>query len=197
MKKTKKPSERQSAKQKGLILLLCVACFGAGVSVPMLIEKAKGIDSQEFSKLETVYSLLKNQWYCGAQIENLEDQLIEQSIVGMSSNEIDPHTNYLGLDQAKDFSDALSGSNVGIGTGFYRDADNNMVVKSVFIDSAADQAGIQEGDVITKVGSKMVSDISNEDLITLIQNHDGQNLDITLMRNGEPKNVHVLSLIHI
>ena len=55
MKKTKKPSERQSAKQKGLILLLCVACFGAGVSVPMLIEKAKGIDSQEFSKLETVY----------------------------------------------------------------------------------------------------------------------------------------------
>ncbi|MCI9041875.1 S41 family peptidase [Dubosiella newyorkensis] len=192
MKKTKKPSERQSAKQKGLILLLCVACFGAGVSVPMLIEKAKGIDSQEFSKLETVYSLLKNQWYYGAQIENLEDQLIEQSIVGMSSNEIDPHTNYLGLDQAKDFSDALSGSNVGIGTGFYRDADNNMVVKSVFIDSAADQAGIQEGDVITKVGSKMVSDISNEDLITLIQNHDGQNLDITLMRNGEPKNVHVV-----
>lgn len=192
MKKMKKNTGKLSSSQKALVVGLCAACFGGGMSVPLLIDRSKGIDTDGFNKLETVYSLLQNQWYYGNQIDDLSETLVEQSIQGMTTNEIDPHTSYMGLDQAKTFSDALTGSNVGIGTGFYRNEDNNMVVRSVFIASPADQAGLQEGDIITKIGSKIVSDMSNEDLITLIRNHDGQNLDLIVERDGEQKNIHLV-----
>ena len=99
MKKTKKPSEKLTTKEKGLIVGLCVVCFGAGVSVPLLMEKAQRKDTGQFEKLETIYDLMTNKWYYANEIDDVQDTLVEQAIDGMTTNEIDPHTTYMGLDQ--------------------------------------------------------------------------------------------------
>ncbi len=191
MKKSKKPSEKLTRKEKTLIVTLCIVCFGAGISVPLLIQRGKGVDSQEFTKLETVYDLMKNKWFYADQLDSAEDQLIEQAIEGMTTNEIDPHTTYMGLDQAKKFSEVLSGSNVGIGVGFYRNETGNMVVRSVYINSAADQAGLREGDIITKVGSLSCAQATTDEIINTIKNHADQNLDIKYERDGQSQSTTI------
>ena len=45
--------------QKLLIVLLCVICFGAGVSVPIILNKSASSDSKELDKLDTIYSIEK------------------------------------------------------------------------------------------------------------------------------------------
>ncbi|WP_288342267.1 S41 family peptidase [uncultured Dubosiella sp.] len=185
MKKTKKPSEKLTTKEKGLIVGLCVVCFGAGVSVPLLMEKAQRKDTGQFEKLETIYDLMTNKWYYANEIDDVQDTLVEQAIDGMTTNEIDPHTTYMGLDQAKRFSDALSGSNVGIGVGFFRNEAGNMVVRSVYIGSAADQAGLTEGDIITKVGNLNCAQATSDEIIDTIKNHADQKLEIEYERDGK------------
>lgn len=185
MKKTKKPSEKLTTKEKGLIVGLCVVCFGAGVSVPLLMEKAQIKDTGQFEKLETIYDLMTNKWYYANEIDDVQDTLVEQAIDGMTTNEIDPHTTYMGLDQAKRFSDALSGSNVGIGVGFFRNEAGNMVVRSVYIGSAADQAGLTEGDIITKVGNLNCAQATSDEIIDTIKNHADQKLEIEYERDGK------------
>lgn len=191
VKKSKKPSEKLTRKEKTLIVALCIVCFGAGISVPLLVQKGKGVNSQEFTKLETVYDLMKNKWFYADQLDSAEDQLIEQAIEGMTTNEIDPHTTYMGLDQAKKFSEVLSGSNVGIGVGFYRNEEGNMVVRSVYINSAADQAGLQEGDIITKVGNLSCAQATTDEIINTIKNHADQDLDIEYERDGQARSTTI------
>lgn len=49
--------------QKLLIILLCVACFGAGVSVPVILNKTTAADGKEKEKFNTIYSILNSDWY--------------------------------------------------------------------------------------------------------------------------------------
>ncbi|GJM58918.1 S41 family peptidase [uncultured Dubosiella sp.] len=191
MKKAKKPSEKLTRKEKGAITGLCILCFGAGILVPVTLEKTKPTNTDEFSKLETVYDIMKNKWYYADQLENGKDQLVEQAISGMTTNEIDLHTTYMGLDQAQQFSNALSGSNVGIGIQFFRNAEGNMEVRGVFINSAADKAGLQDGDIITKVGSLDCAQATNDEIINAIRNHADQSLKVDYVRNGQERSCTV------
>jgi S1-C subfamily serine protease len=65
---------------------------------------------------------------------------------------------------------------------YYRDVVAGAFVKRVVDDSPAAKAGIQNGDIITKIGDDVV--ISS--FTALIQKHDvGDQVDITIWRNGE------------
>ncbi|MGI6590631.1 MAG: S1C family serine protease [Eggerthellaceae bacterium] len=63
-------------------------------------------------------------------------------------------------------------------------------VNSVVSGSAADQAGIEEGDIITKVDDTKIS--SSSDLLIAVRSHNpGDKITIELNRNGETKTVEV------
>ena len=40
-----------------LITLLCIACFGAGISVPVILNKKTTGNSKEQEKFDTIYSI--------------------------------------------------------------------------------------------------------------------------------------------
>ena len=140
-KKTKKPVWKPIA-----IVGACVLCFALGAGVPYVIQKTSTDSSSELGKFEEVYGLLKDGWYYGKDIEDLDDRLIEQALMGMTTLSEDRHTNYFDLENAKAFSQSLAGSNVGIGVSFYPGDDGQMVIKKVYINSTADRAGVQPGD---------------------------------------------------
>lgn len=87
--------------QKLLIILLCVVCFGAGVSVPVVLNKTTSADSKEREKFDTIYSILNSDWYYSNKVKNLDSKLMEQAITGMTTLDKDIHTNYFNLEQAK------------------------------------------------------------------------------------------------
>ena len=61
---------------------------------------------------------------------------------------------------------------------------------SVSAGSSAANAGIQEGDIITKLGG--VSIFSSSDLVLAVRSHNaGDNVEVTFNRNGQENTVSV------
>lgn len=184
------PDQKQNKKLGWIIACACLVFFALGVSVPGLLGRHNA-DNAEMEKLQEVYSILQNNWYYADSVEDLDSELIEKAITGMTTLDEDAHTNYFSLEQAQAFSQTLSGSNVGIGISFYNGQDGQMVVKEVFINSTADTAGIQPGDEIIKVGDKDTASTSTDDLVTYIKSFDGKPLELTIVRNGQQQTVTV------
>lgn len=176
-------------KKTMVITLLCLVCFGMGVAVPVIYQNS--FSSSSDSKIDRVRSILENDWYYADDVEDLDSTLTEQAIEGMTTQEIDPHTNYFSLEQAQKFSSSLQGTNTGIGIQFYKQNDGNIFVKYVYINSASDKAGIQKGDIITKIGKKNVSDMTTDEIVTYIQDRDGKEITLEYQREGTTSTIKV------
>lgn len=148
--------------------------------------------SKGLSKLEQIYELMKSQWYYADTLEDPENDLIEGAILGMTMQPEDLHTNYFSLDEAEQFSKSLAGSNAGVGIVFYEDADGNAVVRDVFVNSTADQAGLKAGDIIVKMNDQTISDLSSDELVSYIQKNEGRPIETEFIRNGETNTVKLI-----
>ena len=97
-------------------------------------------------------------------------------------------------DKARQVADALMAgrkvSHPALGVSVAAAENGGALVSSVTPNSAAAKAGIQQGDVITKVDGKAVSD--SDDLVGLVQSGTvGQKMTITFTRDGAEKQVTV------
>ena len=174
------------------IAALCTTCFGLGALAPKAISMLNRNNVSGLKKVEKVYSMLENDWYYADQVEDIDELLSEQALMGMTSLEKDPHTNYFNLEQAKIFQQSLSGSQVGIGFNFYVQEDGNLNVRHVYIHSAAETAGLQSGDIITVIGNKICAETPSDEIIEYIQQHDGKPLTLHILRDGMPKQLKVV-----
>ncbi|NMO50611.1 PDZ domain-containing protein [Actinoplanes sp. TBRC 11911] len=97
-------------------------------------------------------------------------------------------------DKARQVADALMAgkkvSHPALGVSVAAAENGGALVSSVTPNSAASKAGLQQGDVITKVDGKTVSD--SDDLVGLVQSGTvGQKMTITFTRDGAEKQVTV------
>ena len=171
------------------VVIVCILCFGMGISVSNIMNKNTSYD--EWQKLESIYSILTTKWYYANQIEDLDEELIEQAISGMCYLEEDLHTNYFSLEQAQQFSSSLEGSNIGVGFSYYVNDDGNFVVMKTFVNSPADLAGIQKGDIITKIGDMVCKENESEDVVSMIQSSEGIELTVNYIRNDKEEKTTV------
>ena len=168
-----------------LITLLCIACFGAGISIPVILNKKTAGNSKEQEKVDTIYSILNSDWYYSNKIKNLDSKLMEQAIDGMTTLDQDAHTNYFDLEQAKAFSSSLEGSNVGLGISFYLNENKNFVVSNVYINSTADKKGLKPQDEIISLDDLKCSENDSDTIIKYIKAHEGQNVKTKYLRDGK------------
>lgn len=168
-------------KRNIVVMVLCLVCFCAGVSVPVLYSNLASTKAD--SKTEKIKKILEKDWYYADQVEDLDTLLNEQAIHGMTTLEIDPHTNYFDLEQAKAFSSSLQGTNKGIGIQFYKQSDGNLFVRYVFVNSAADKAGLKTGDVITKVGTLACANKESDEIIQYIKDHSDKSISVDYVRD--------------
>lgn len=169
-----------------VIVVLCLIFFGLGVSIPLIFDRSSKQDNTtEKDKFDAIYSLLTNEWYFSDDVDNLDQKLLEKAIEGMTDLEEDPHTQYFDLESAKEFSDTLEGSNVGLGFSYFLNEDDQFVIREVFLDSPAEQAGLQKGDIITEVDGLSCSQSDAQKIIKRIQSKEGKSIEITYSRNGQ------------
>ena len=175
-----------------IIVILCLLFFCLGVSVPMIFDRGtKSEDVASDEKFNAIYDLLREEWYFADEVEDIDKVLLEKAIEGMTDLEEDPHTNYYDLESAQKFSESLEGSNVGLGMSYFLDEDQNFVVKDVFLDSPAEKAGLQTGDVITTIDGQACSQNDSDTLVQRIKDHEGTPLEIVYTHEGESHSITI------
>lgn len=177
----KKKRPRRAVITAGLVLAGVLCGAGAGI----LYSRNSASGSADMEKFQTVYNLMKDSWFYSGTLEDPETDLIESAISGMTTQPEDIHTSYFSLDEAQAFSQSLSGSNVGIGISFFVNGDGNLQVKDVFVNSSAADAGLQAGDIITKLNDKPAAGMSTDDLIAYIQSQEGKSIETIYLRDGQ------------
>ena len=95
---------------------------------------------------------------------------------------MDTHSMYLSAEEYSQGFSSVEGF-VGIGVGIEQSA-NGVRIAEVMRYSAAEEAGLQIGDVITKVGDKDASQMGTADVAELLRGQEGTKLSLTVQRQG-------------
>ncbi len=108
-----------------------------------------GKDIFASEKINTAKKIIETQYYHFSEKskEEIENGMIESMVRSLG----DKHSSYFPPKEATEFKDLLSGDFEGIGA-VIDDDIRGIKIKKVFPTSPAQKAGMQDGDIITKVG---------------------------------------------
>ncbi|KDE38860.1 MAG: S41 family peptidase [Nitrincola lacisaponensis] len=169
------------------ILLLSLMSLTLFSSVLQATPEAEGdstapsIPVEELRLFAEVFDRIKS-----AYVEPVTDQqLLEDAIRGMLSG-LDPHSAYLDAKAFENLQVHTSGQfgglgiEVGLQDGFIR-------VIAPIDDTPAQRAGIQAGDLITKIGDESTQGISLNEAVDKMRGRIGTRVTLTLVRDGVEK----------
>lgn len=116
-------------------------------------------------------------------VEELSDsELLEYAIKGMMA-ELDPHSAYLDADSFEDLQVNTSGEFGGLGIEV--GMENGFVkVISPIDDTPAQQAGVEAGDLIIRLGDQPVKGMSLNEAVAIMRGPKGSDLTVTIVREG-------------
>ena len=144
-------------------------------------------DASKYSALFTVRDTLIEKY--DGEID--DSALLEGAIKGMTSALNDPYTVFLNNDEFEKLMKQTNGSMTGIGVNV-ASLDNKIVILSPIKGSPAEQAGIQNNDVIEKINDVEYTGDQLSEAIEVISNAEGSELKFTIERNGsEPFDVMI------
>jgi len=138
----------------------------------------------DLSSLQNTYRALKANY--DGTID--DSKLVEAANKGMVSALGDDYTVYFNANEAKSFSNDLTGT-IGGGIGAELSLRNNQVtIIRVLADNPAAKAGLAVGDAVTKINDvAVVSTESLNDVVSKIRGDAGTTVKITVMRGTETK----------
>ncbi len=110
----------------------------------------------------------------------LDQDTIEQMLEVLG----DPYTQYFSPEQYNIFTSSMEDSQlVGVGGSFTLAKDGLLTVR-IFPGSAAEQAGLQEGDLITAADGQPLAGLSLDQAGMVLRGTEGTTLSITYLRDG-------------
>lgn len=118
------------------------------------------------------------------------DQLIYGAISGMVEEIGDEHAVFQDPDEAIALLDSLNGTYEGIGTVIDEFEDEFLII-TVMKNSPAEEAGLQEGDIILEVDGHEVGDLTIVELINNIKGPSGSVVEIKVRRDKQTKTLDV------
>lgn len=175
--------EKKRRNRNVIIILSIVVAFGIGIIFGRQIGDIGGSPTS-ISKIDLLKQILSNEWYFGKDIDKLDDELNNKALKGMTTFDVDPHTEYLTPEETAQWAGSLSDGFVGIGVQFYL-MDEQPIIRRVFKDSPAERAGVQSGDIILAVDGTIVTGMSTEDIASLVKGEADTVVTITFIRQGK------------
>ncbi len=121
-------------------------------------------------------------------VDNIK--LVDGALKGYIDALGDPYTTYLTKEEMEEFTEEASSEYVGIGI-YVSNVDDQILIVGVMKDSPALEAGIQAGDIITKVNGVEYSGAQLSEATSVLKGKEGTNADVTILRNDEEKTVTV------
>ena len=135
-------------KNSGLVGLGLIAGVAVSMQFSALAQKPvePGMPIEELRQLADVYGLIKADY-----VEAVEDKkLLTDAIAGMVAS-LDPHSAYLDKKAYRELREGTQGKFVGLGIEISQSDDGYIRIVAPIEDSPAWRAGIQPGDLITRI----------------------------------------------
>lgn len=121
-----------------------------------------------------------------------EEDMAEGAFKGVVAALGDPYSEYYTEEEYESLMESTSGEYNGIGVSISQKEENGEItIATVFDDTPAKEAGIQEGDVIVAVDGNDMTGKSSQDVVSMIKGKTDGTVTITVMRNGEKLDLQV------
>ena len=150
-----------------------------------IVAKEEAGNTIDTVDLQTKLSIIKaylNNKYIG---ELNEEDMIQSAIKGYVKGLGDDYTEYLTKSEYEELLVTVTGDFVGIGIYMTKDNNGNVIVIAPIEDSPAEEAGLQTGDIITKVNGEECYDIDLDVVSNKIKGEEGTKVKLELVRDGE------------
>lgn len=167
------------------VLIVVSACLGSpsalAVNAANQSSNTINLPLKDIQRFATVISQIKRYY-----VEPMDDdKLFNYAISGMLSS-LDPHSDYLDAESLKELEMTTTGELEGIGIEVIPE-DGFIRIISPIADSPADKVGIKSGDLIVKIDSKLVGDMTLREALALIRGPSGTQVHLTIIRKTEKK----------
>ncbi|MFM2346329.1 MAG: hypothetical protein RL654_1082 [Pseudomonadota bacterium] len=134
---------------------------------------------EDMQQLAAVFDLVKRSY-----VEPVDEKkLIRDAIGGMVSG-LDPHSAYFEGQSFKEFREGISGKFTGVGIQIEMD-DGLVKVVSPIEGSPAARAGMQTGDLITRIDDTMVKGLNMDQAIKRMRGPSGTKVVLTVFRKAD------------
>lgn len=168
-------------------LILMIGIFlGVGLTLERLVlaEKdtsANTLPYEELKVFSEIFDKVKSDF-----VEQVDDkQLLEDAIQGMLSG-LDPHSAYLNPESFEEIRIGTSGQFGGLGIEVTM--ENGFVkVISPIDDTPAQRAGIEAGDLITRLDDTPVKGMALDEAVELMRGEPDTKIKLTIAREGKSK----------
>lgn len=173
-----------------IITILITAIVTTIVVYNVIVNSGKiAIKSQSTDSLEGLESTLASfrtaleEKYIG---EIDDEQMVEGAIKGYIEGLGDPYTTYYTKEEMDDLMEETTGNYVGIGIYITLDIENNAIYIIKPMDgSPAEEAGIQSGDLITKVDGVSYTGEELDQASNAIKGKEGTTVKLEILRGEE------------
>ncbi len=165
------------------LLICCVALIVFAVPKPAYAMPYydKWDETQAASEAigDTMMLILEN--YVGDEVT--VEQLYAAAMQGMM-NTLDPYSNYFNAQEFGQLMDDVMVSTYGVGIVYMENEDGLPEILRVVKGSPAEEAGLLQGDVITKVDGLSIAEMGMAEMEIYITNPEKETLDLTVDRMG-------------
>ncbi len=182
----------------GITIILCFAIV-LMLALGLVFTLGRGAqDKTDLSALQALAETIQSQYYFYDDKQLDDEKLLDAAMRGMISELDDPYAQYLTEEEYQKLLSDNAGDYVGIGISIQMPDDVGAMVVSVYTGAPADLAGMQKGDVITRVNGNTTAGKSLEEVITYLSDDIAVADEITYLRDGEETTVSVLRAeVHI
>jgi carboxyl-terminal processing protease len=115
-----------------------------------------------------------------------EDKLDDASLKGIVESLGDPYSHYLTPDEARQFTEDVSGHFEGVGMNVEQDRRGLKVLR-VFEGSPAEDADIRRGDLILSVNGRSIAGVNSEVATSRIKGPAGTSVELRVFTPGEQR----------
>ena len=160
----------------------------AGVAVTMQfsalaykpVEPSMPLD--ELRQLARVVDIIQSEY-----VEPVKgDKLLTEAINGMVGS-LDPHSGYLDPAAYRELREGTEGRFVGLGIEIGQSDEGYVEIVAPMEDSPAERAGIQAGDLITRIDGADVRGLGLEEAVKRMRGTPGTRVTLTIARGSAPQ----------
>ena len=119
-----------------------------------------------------------------------DSKLIETAMKGYVAGIGDKYTEYYTKEEYNSIKEDVSGKYVGIGVEL-QDKNGSKVITGIMKGTPAEESGLKENDIITKVNNIDVKDKSLSDTVKEIKGKEDTDVVITVIRDGKEQEIKV------
>lgn len=143
----------------------------------------------DFALFWEVWNTLHEKYINPGKLDKQE--MLYGAIAGMVKSVGDPYTVFFEPVISKKFQEEISGAFGGVGIEIGKRNDAVTVIAPIK-DSPAYKAGVKAGDKISKVDSKVITDLSIEEIVNMIRGKKGTKVILTIFSNGNTRDVELI-----